>query len=45
MPQTEFTMALASRHQRRGGSLVSNIPMSGVPVAYLIEQCGVWPTA
>lgn len=40
MPQTEFTMALACATNGRGGSLVSNIPMSGVSVAYLIEQCG-----
>ena len=37
MPQTEFTMALACATNGRGGSLVSNIPMSGVSVAYLIE--------
>ena len=40
MPQTEFSMALACATNGRGGSLVSNIPMSGVSVAYLIEQCG-----
>ena len=34
------TMALACATNGRGGSLVSNIPMSGVSVAYLIEQCG-----
>ena len=43
MPQTEFTMALACATNGRGGSLVSNIPMSGVSVAYLIEQCGGLP--
>lgn len=31
---------LACATNGRGGSLVSNIPMSGVSVAYLIEQCG-----
>lgn len=40
MPQTEFSMALACGTNGRGGSLVSNIPMSGVSMEYLIEQCG-----
>ena len=40
MPQTEFSMALACGTNGRGGSLVSNIPMSGVSMECLIEQCG-----
>lgn len=40
MPQTEFAGALACATNGRGGSLVSNIPMSGVSMEYLIEQCG-----
>ena len=40
MPQTEFTMQLSCATNGSGGSLVSNIPMTGVSMEYLIEQCG-----
>lgn len=40
MPQTEFTMHLACATNGQGGSLVSNIPMTGVSMEYIIDQCG-----
>ena len=40
MPQTEFAMHLACATNGQGGSLVSNIPMTGVSMEYIIDQCG-----
>ncbi len=40
MPQTEFTSTIACATNGLGGSLLANIPMTGVPMSYIIEQCG-----
>lgn len=40
MPQTEFTMNLACATNGIGGSLTSNIPMTGVSMEYIIDLCG-----
>lgn len=40
MPQTEFTMNLACGTNGNGGALMANVPMTGVPMEYIIEQCG-----
>lgn len=40
MPQTEFTAFQNCATNGEGGALMENIPMKGVPLSYLVEQCG-----
>lgn len=40
MPQTDFTMHLSCGTNGNGGALTANVPMTGVPMEYILEQCG-----
>lgn len=40
MPQTDFTMTLACGTNGNGGSLVANVPMTGVSLNYVLDLCG-----
>ena len=40
MPQTEFTMGMSCATNGHGASLTANIPMTGVSLDYVLEQCG-----
>lgn len=40
MPQTEFTMNIGCGTNGSGGALTANVPMTGVSMEYIIEQCG-----
>ena len=40
MPQVEFNSTIACATNGSGGSLMANIPMTGVPMEYIVEQCG-----
>ena len=40
MPQVEFTAQQSCATNGEGGALMENLPMAGVPLSYLVEQCG-----
>lgn len=40
MPQVEFTAQQSCATNGEGGALMGNIPMKGVPLSYIVEQCG-----
>ncbi len=40
MPQTEFTSQISCATNGEGGSLVANVPMTGVSMEYLVDLCG-----
>ena len=40
MPQVDFTAQQSCATNGLGGALSENIPMTGVPLTYIVEQCG-----